>query len=209
MMLMLAAAAMAAQAHADHSTMGIHGMALFGGKEGVFASHLPLFAPPHERQILLELTIDDRATLNLVTTALGREPKLWTFEPEEFELARLLPNAATPLKSFTATITDGHFERGGQVAFPNVRFRVKRVIINRPLVDKAPPATVTYDLVGRALVKRLEGRPDYDHIVALKPGTAPATVTVSRVENPVAMEKALARSAPVRTTIYFETGDLR
>jgi hypothetical protein len=195
--------------HADHATMGVHGMVLFGGRDGLFASHLPLFRAPHDRQILLELAIDAPAVRTRLVESFEREPRLWTIEPERFALARLLPGARDPLRSFSATIFDGHFERGGRAAFHDVRFRVRRVIANRPLTATAPPATVTYDRVGRHLVKRLEGRPDLDHIVALRPGPAPASLTIPRRATPETLEAELARRAPVRTTVYFETEDLR
>jgi hypothetical protein len=195
--------------HAAHATMGVHGMVLFGGREGLFASHLPLFRAPHDRQILIAIKIDDRRLRAAIGEAVAAHPKLWTIEPERFELARLLPGARDPLKTFRATVVDGHFERKGRVAFKDVPFRVERVIVNRPLLATAPPATVTYDRIGRHLVKRLEGRPDMDHVVALAPGPAPRSVTIARADAVAALERALARHAPILTTIYFETGDLR
>jgi hypothetical protein len=195
--------------HAAHATMGVHGMVLFGGREGLFASHLPLFRAPHDRQILIAIKIDDPKLRAAIGEALAAHPKLWTIEPERFELARLLPGAHDPVTTFRATVVDGHFERNGRIAFRDVPFRVERVIVNRPLVATAPPATVTYDRVGRHLVKRLEGRPDMDHVVALAPGPAPRSVNVSRADTAAALEQALARHASIRTTIYFETGDLR
>ncbi len=56
-----AAHAQAAPSHQHGSTMGVHGMVVFGGRDGLYASHLPLFRAPHDRQIVLGLVLDDRA----------------------------------------------------------------------------------------------------------------------------------------------------
>lgn len=188
--------------HAGHNTMGVHGMVLFAGADGLFASHLPLFRAPHDRQILLELAADPRVRR-------AASDGLWTIEPDRFELAQLLPTASAPLKAFRATVYRGHFERGGTPMFKDVRFRVRRVVFNRPLQAGAAREVLTYDRVGRHLVKRIEGRPDIDHIVALGPGRAPDAVSIPRSVSPTALEAALARHAPVRATVYFELDDLR
>ena len=94
----------------------VHGMLIFG-KETVFLSHLPIFGSPHDYQVILEAAFAKP----------GRDPqsdyfndvkrtgtKIYTLEPDRFILPRLSANP--PLRSFTADIYRGHFER-----FPTTR----------------------------------------------------------------------------------------
>lgn len=93
---------------------GLHGMVLFGGKNGLFASHLPMFHAPHDGHVVIALQIASPAIDAAMRTRLTKTPALWTLVPEEFELARLAPHAASPLSEFKADIVEGHFERGGK-----------------------------------------------------------------------------------------------
>mgnify|MGYP000495227802 CR=1 FL=1 len=81
--VLLAGAAAAAE---KGPTWGTRGMALFGGKDALYASHLPMFHAPHDYQLVLP------------DAALRQRPDgktaLWTIDPEKFELNRLAPHAA-------------------------------------------------------------------------------------------------------------------
>jgi hypothetical protein len=73
-------------------TYGEHGMALFGGKEGLYASHLPMFHAPHDYQVIL-VHVADPATDAALRKRLDGKTALWTIAPEKFELSRLAPQA--------------------------------------------------------------------------------------------------------------------
>ncbi|XQF94061.1 hypothetical protein ACOBV9_22200 (plasmid) [Pseudoalteromonas espejiana] len=45
--------------HKAHSYVGFHGMALILAGDKVLASHMPLYAPPHDYQIVYEVTTSD------------------------------------------------------------------------------------------------------------------------------------------------------
>jgi hypothetical protein len=45
------------------ASYGVHGMALFGGKDALFASHLPMFHAPHNQQVILQIEIHDPTAL--------------------------------------------------------------------------------------------------------------------------------------------------
>ncbi|MEH6730556.1 MAG: hypothetical protein V7726_08295 [Pseudoalteromonas distincta] len=45
--------------HKTQSYNGFHGMALILAGDKVLASHMPLYAPPHNYQIVYEVTTDD------------------------------------------------------------------------------------------------------------------------------------------------------
>lgn len=203
-LLFLAAAG--ARAH-DHS-FGTHGMVLFGDRDGLYASHLPLFRAPHDHQVLLRVRLADPALERALRAELDGKTALWTIEPEKFELSRLDPAGAAALREFGADVYSGHFEREGKRVHPKARFVVEQVLLYRRL-DPAPKAgaMARYLPVGRFLVKEIDSRPDFDHIVALAaPAAAPVVVAKPGLDNP---EAALRALAPVRGSVYFETDDLR
>ena len=61
----------ATAANAADATHGQHGMALFGGKEGLYASHLPLFHAPHDHQVILRVHVADPTTDAALRVALA------------------------------------------------------------------------------------------------------------------------------------------
>ena len=204
--MLLAMMANPAFAH-DHS-FGTHGMALFGDRDGLYLSHLPLFRAPHDRQVVLKVRLADAELDRDLRERLHGKTALWTIEPERFELSRLDPHSAAPLRSFSADLFSGHFERDGQRAYTKAQLVVERVLVYRRL-DPATRvrAEARYLPVGGFLVKEIDSRPDHDHIVALA-APAPAALTIPKagLDNP---EAALRAVAAVRGTVYFETGDLR
>jgi hypothetical protein len=196
------------------TAMGGHGMAVFGGREGLYASHLPMFHTPHDSQLVFRFHLADAAADRVLRETLAREPKLWTFDPEPFDLLRFAPGHAQPLREFKARFFEGHFERGGKPQAADQCVVVDEVLMFRRLDPAMRDATVgRYRMVGqgheRFVVKEIDRRPDFDQILRV---AAPSVV--DRVEVPLkglerpnaALQGALnARSL---TEIYFETGDL-
>lgn len=66
------AALLPAFARADETAMGGHGMAVFGGREGLYASHLPMFHAPHDTQLLLRFHLADAAADRALRERLAR-----------------------------------------------------------------------------------------------------------------------------------------
>lgn len=213
-------------AHATPLTWGLHGMVLFGGKQGLYASHLPMFHAPHDYQVLLQVHLADPVLDARLRDLLDGNTALWTLEPERFELARLLPAAPQPLRQFHATVVRGHFEKDGQAAtgYRDAAIVVERVLLMRQLSpEPASKADSRYLQVGggtqRYLVKRIDSRPDFDHIVAwTSPPHAPhGDIVVAKTgvrETPAsALRQALraqaAAPATLRGTVYFSTEDVR
>lgn len=212
--LLVLAASLPATAPAE-TAIGGHGMALFGGREGLYASHLPMFHAPHDSQILLRFHLAEPAADHALRETLARESKLWTFDPETFDLLRLSPGHAQPLREFKARFFEGHFERGGRPQAAEQRVVVDEVLLFRrlnPALREA--ATGRYRLIGQGnewfAFKTIDRRPDFDHIVRLD---APAV----RGEVEVPLQGLAPPDAAVRhafkarglTGIYFETDDLR
>ena len=57
--------------HKAHSYVGFHGMALILAGDKVLASHMPLYAPPHDYQIVYEVTTSE-THLNIIKGVLKR-----------------------------------------------------------------------------------------------------------------------------------------
>ncbi|MBQ5947152.1 hypothetical protein KBW98_06590 [Massilia sp. ST3] len=206
--LLLLGCAISTGALAHDPSYGSHGMALFGDKDGLYASHLPLFRAPHDVQAVLQVRLADARLDRELRARMQGTTALWTIDPEHFELSRLGPGSAAPLRGFGADVYSGHFERGGQRLYAGARFVVEKVVYFHRL-DPAmrQRAEAEYLPVGKYLFKRLDSRPDYDHIVKLAaPVAAPITIRKQGLGNP---EAALGRGAPVIGSVYFETGDLR
>src|SRR4051812_26434995 len=101
-----------ATAHAD--MLSVHGMLVFGGKKDTYASHLPMFRPPHDRQVILKIALKDipgSQTVEAYTVAKNSGKTLFTIEPEVMDLEKVVNGSKT---DFIAALYDGHFERGGQ-----------------------------------------------------------------------------------------------
>jgi hypothetical protein len=196
-------------------------MALFGGKEGLYASHLPMFHAPHDYQVVLQVHLADPATDAALRKRLDGKTALWTIAPEKFELSRLAPQSAAPLKRFKADLVLGHFEQGGKTQYAASTIVVDQVLMFHKLSPEQRAGTsASYVQIGgggqRYLVKQIDSRPDYDHIVAYRaaPGatTNPITIDKPGMRQPAAPALAAAlqvRPDAVRGTVYFYTDDLK
>ena len=224
---MVCIAGLAASIASNAQVLATHGMAVFGGRDGLYASHLPMFHAPHNAQIVLAFHLQDRANDTAMRAALAISPRLWTMEPEKFDLDRLRPGHAEPLSKFTARMVQGHFERGGIERYANQTVVIDKILIFRPLDDtRRGGDTGRYRIIGtgreRFMLKEVDRRPDFDMILALKPIDKsplawPDTVVlpVKGVNKPAiheldaALKKQLGKDAAVAKIIYFETGDLQ
>ena len=213
---MLVASSLAAAAN---PTFGQHGMALFGGKDGLYAAHLPMFHAPHDYQVILRVRLADPAQERALRQRLHGKTALWTLAPEKFEIDRLAPGAAQPLAGFKADLVQGHFEQGGATRFAGADVVVEQVLLFRRLsLQPVQTLTARYVQLGagaqRFLVKLVDSRPDFDHIVAISARRdAPLKeVAVRRRALAEPAAHALRRALPgaaVIGTIYFSTQDLK
>lgn len=216
-----ALAAAMPQAGAADISWGEHGMALFGGEEGLYASHLPMFHAPHDYQVLLRVHVADPAIDAALRRRLDGKTALWTIAPEKFELSRLAPRSASPLNQFKADLVLGHFEQGGNTQYAASTIVVDKVLLFHKLSpERRASSSASYVQIGeggqRYLVKRIDSRPDYDHIVAYRavPGAATNEISIDSqgLRQPGAAELARAlrvRPDAIRGTVYFYTDDLK
>ena len=224
-------APVAAAQHAAHdSTFGSHGMVLFG-ERGQFLSHLPLYRPPHDWQMLLRVQLgadsatsipDPVAALRADRAASGEV--LYTIEPEEFAHSAL--ETDSPFV-FRATVFRGHFERGGVPVIRGALFRLDTVLHRRRLHrDGGPPMNkflLARDSAEAYLLHYLTGAPNFEQIMAVRLVEVPPGRTLEHLTelgtNPVAPrrpgESILlhdpgmgALRVEVLRQIYLEFGDL-
>jgi hypothetical protein len=217
--------AQASDVGARSASYGQHGMVLFGGKDALFASHLPMFHAPHDAQVVLEIDIGDAKIAQAVRMALQAKPNLWTLNPEAFALSDLRNGK---LASFQAELVRGHFERGGEMMFKAVQVQVKRVIFQAMLSSlNSTKSFANYQIVAvddtAFMFKHIDQRPDFDHIVRLDlTGKKSLTesipivlkLPIAGVDQPSserlqALLDQAGVAAKVAEQIYFETGDLR
>jgi hypothetical protein len=206
------------------SAIGSHGMAVFGGKAGLYASHLPMFHSPHDTQLVLRFHLADTVQDATLRKALDTKPTLWTLDPERFDLLRFKPGHANPIKQFRARFVEGHFERGGKERMAGQTVVVDEVLVFRRLSTALRSTSVgRYVLVGADTewfaVKEIDRRPDFDHIVRLSGGAAPKAnafrVPVATLNQPetaalnAALVQQLGPGWRTEQTLYFETGDLQ
>lgn len=213
---------------------GAHGMAVFGGQQGLYASHLPMFHAPHDRQVVFRFHLANPNAEAAVRRALAEQPALWTLDPEPFDLHRLAPGHTEPLRTFTANVVQGHFERGGVARFTHQPVVVDEVLIFRNLNTRAaepgpvPTSAGRYQLIGAGreyfAVKAIDRRPDFDILIAMKPLANAISITPKHrefqlsstdLQRPTvqALQAALASQSrhglEVGHLLYFETDDLK
>jgi hypothetical protein len=201
-----------------------HGM-LIVGSQTVYLSHLPMFHAPHDYQVIVEARFhapkgDPQATYVADRAKTGTP--IYTLVPEPF----VLPDVIKGKRSFKATIFRGHFERGGTSIAENVTVDITRVLLFKPFDPQAvKPTDLQYFLFGKGpetfLAHLIVAPPDYDQVLAVKPGapipdgvqSAGMNVTIANHLNNkplIAGEAATAGtlSLGVSTEFYKETGDL-
>lgn len=166
--------------HGEHSTMGVHGMLLFG-EEPLYLSHLPMFERPHNFQVLLEASFDDSALQALRADREGGGD-LYTFEPEKFPISELDPGGDGPARtSMAGTVFHGHFERGG-TPIARATAQIRNVVYFTELDVQAtrdPDMALSYLCFGRAgrlhLAHQITSSPDFDQVLTAR--LVPGTVT--------------------------------
>lgn len=195
---LLVTAPVSAQHHVSHSPdrLSVHGMVLFG-TQTLYASHLPLFHPPHHYQVLLEVYLDSAGKKRWQRERLTHPgTELYTIAPERF----VLPDMLSHPRPFRAALYRGHFERGGVLLGDSLTVNIRRVLYQEALLPAAPAqSTRAYLLLGEGddqfLIHRIAGRPNFDQIVQVR--AAPSTVTADSL---VTIDVPRARGIPFPKT---------
>jgi hypothetical protein len=161
--------------HSGNGDVGVHGMLLFGA-ENVYLSHLPMFQPPHEYQVLLRVTLSkdgSDAKALYVEDRKTAGDTIYTLVPEKFAMADLISSdEASALRSFTGTIFRGHFERGGTPLVEDVLVKVEEIVYAAKLDPQDERGSLTYLCFGKPgelfAVHQIRKQPDFDQVIAVK-----------------------------------------
>ncbi len=146
---------------------GVHGMLLFGDTEQLYISHLPLFAHPHDQQVIAAVKINGIAAAAL--PELLATEKLITLVPEPFDLKHITQASF----QFKARLYRGHFERGGQPHGEEVTIQITELIINQALSGFSTKTAHHYQLTNHSseyqyYFRVIDSRPAADHIIQVK-----------------------------------------
>jgi len=196
--------------HKAHSYVGLHGMALILAGDKILASHLPLYAPPHDYQIVYEVTTNNTnlKKIKSVLKKAANEQRLITILPAKFDL-NLLINKKAP--TLNITVFNGHFERGGKVLFNATLTFKNPLYVEKITTDKAQKnafSLVKLTEQQGLIIHKIQSKPSYDSLSLvpltkgeyngeLKCNTAINTALKSKLE-------ACFKSVPS----YLETKDL-
>lgn len=157
---------------ADDPT-GVHGMLLFG-QDVLYMSHLPMFAHPHNFQVLLEVGFEETVHAALLSDRHIAGDGAYTFVPAPFSIVELVDRDA-PRTSMSGSIFRGHFERGGTLIVEDVVAEVLRVVHFQELditAARVDAQELTYLCFGPSaqlyVAHQISTRPDFDQIVAAR-----------------------------------------
>ena len=156
------------------------------GEKSIFLSHLPMFMPPHNFQVILEATFTKQGNSadEIYFADRRRNPgtKMYTLQPEVIKLPSLF--AAGPsgpiLRSFKGTVFRGHLERGGQAMsdLTDIDVNIKRVIYAEkfgPGLGKSEQ--LEYLLFGSGqelfLSHVIAAPPDFDQLLSVRINPSP------------------------------------
>ena len=177
--------------HGHQHVKAVHNMSLVG-EHSIFLSHLPMFMPPHDAQVIVEANfvmggknVDDAY---FVDRASHRNISFYTVQPESFAIQELFQSDPThALRTrFKATVFRGHLEKGGTPvdALQNIEVHIKRIVHARSFEGDKLPA-LTYVLFGGDqelfLAHVISKAPDFDQILSISAkGVRPSAEELQR-----------------------------
>jgi len=162
--------------HGHPDLKAVHNMAVVG-EHAIFLSHLPMFMPPHDAQVVVQASLfKDGKNVDAVYAAdraTNRSVRFYTLQPESFAIRELFQaEAQKPLRQrFTATVFRGHLEKGGVPIelLKNVEVRITHVVHAHSFAGTGKTTALTYALFGSPeelyLVHLISQPPDFDQIV--------------------------------------------
>lgn len=205
--------------HGHEHTTGVHGMLLFGG-DAPYLSHFPMFARPHNFQVLLHIGLPDSVHAALVTHdhAVKTEP-YDTFVPDAFPISELDSDGSSPRAAITGTIVCGHFERKGGKNPPiatDIEVSIERVVHFSELDVEAKHdagADLSYLCFGRAdrlyLAHTITARPNFDQVLEIRvvPGSAADQAGRPLPDDAPTLERFFRDSFEPATPVTFDRID--
>ncbi|MBZ9612284.1 hypothetical protein [Rheinheimera maricola] len=195
---------LSAQTPHQHDYTGSHGMVLFAANDSLLVSHLPLYRPPHDYQLVYEVTL--AADIQQAVLAQLQQNRLLTLLPADFDLRRMI-NATT--FTVNADIYQGHFERGGERWLSGIAVTFNRQLYQRQLPDVNKPADngsyTAFSHHGQMfLLHQIGTAPGYDHI--LKVSALPQVLQFHQ-STPEQVLGAIQQQGIKVQQLYLETQD--
>ena len=120
---------------------GLHGMVLYGAEGQYFIDHIPMEHPPHDFQIVAEISIKDNKG---VPVKLDLSNDTFTLKPSaSFSLNNYINGHLT---QFVGDIYEGGFEQNGKVlsGYENVTVTVKNISFARPIPNASTETSVQF-----------------------------------------------------------------
>lgn len=193
----------------SHQRIGYHGMVLFSDSHNnVYASHMPLYASPHDYQIIYQLELKNK---DVLTEHL--QQGLVTILPEQFDLNHLIQGERLALD---AQFYTGHFERGGQ------EFNSQKVVFsNAILIERVDKSFRANELMFYAeqladgnwlLVHKIQQPPSFDLLAIAKPMKKNQLANLSCLKpEPFKLKLDITADwlshCPIKSIKYFERDD--
>jgi hypothetical protein len=156
--------------HDDDVPTAVHAMVMFGYTK-LYLSHMPLYSPPHNDQMILEITLskerdnpeeryrDDRSTTGT---------PFYTLKPPAMRLSALEPGA-----SFVGDVHRNSYEDDGELLVAGVTVTVGNVVYAHQLDPTAPNRTgrLNYVCFGDSgelfAAHQITSAPSFDQIVSI------------------------------------------
>ena len=171
--------------HDEDAPEAVHAMVLFGDKN-LYVSHMPLFSPPHNDQVILQVSLakngekpeelyrDDR-------TSSGTP--FYSVKPPEMHLSVLEPGA-----SFVGDVHRNSYEDDGERLIAGVTVTVEKVVYSQKLDPNTKAATdgrhyLCFGQPGEFFAAHeITSAPSFDQIIAITISGEEAAAQVAGLE---------------------------
>ncbi|TMP37855.1 hypothetical protein CWB96_21790 [Pseudoalteromonas citrea] len=194
------------KSHQTHQRYGSHGMVLFtDDQENIYASHLPLYATPHDYQIIYQMVVPNKQRV-LAELRQG----MVTLLPSKFDLNQLVTKEVFTISAYFYA---GHFERGG-MQFDETNIEFHKAILVEPITHNYQSLYQVFykaklndhtDLV----VHKIQRPPSFDAIAVMRNVEHKQTMyqcNKPKVVSHVAISNALEQCG-IKGIRYLETQD--
>ncbi|WP_125717522.1 hypothetical protein [Pseudoalteromonas rubra] len=191
-------------AHEHHTSFSVHGLVLMQVEHKVIASHLPTPAGLHARQLIFEVQVSQDEHKNLIK--LIKSEPLVTFAPNPFELDKLRTGDIAEL---TGNLYRGHFEREGTQVKEGLKFKVNKVILDKPIVLADNGYFYMRPVTSKSclLVHKIGRLPSFDQIVQVScRSQSNLSATVDSGQN-IPWHEATSLQFRFIRSLYLETQD--
>ncbi|HEY0925015.1 hypothetical protein [Rheinheimera pacifica] len=206
LLLLCATSLHSEQTEHQHNYIGSHGMVLFNAGDTLLASHLPLYRPPHDYQLVYQLALPAAAQQALLTSL--RSGQQLTLLPQDFDLRQMIEGKVFHL---SAAVYQGHFERSGRLLLDNVQVTFARQLYSRPLQQLTVAFAAHYDAINIAdshfLLHRIAAAPSFDQILQLEQPLA-APLILPATDAATALQQLSTKGIHARQ-LYLETADFQ